>query len=156
MEQEKFRTCWVCGEGIKSGFLCAKHRKKYIYYKKYNMVTLRPRRKISKGQNKLFKIVRDVFKEPVLQECVFSWLKYRRYDILVVGKKKIFEADGRQHLEYIPHFHKTKQKFEEAKRVDKMKETIAKENGYLVYRFDYKQLEDDNYVRQEVERIAND
>lgn len=100
----------------------------------------------------MFLTVRDVFKEPAFMEVCFSWLKCRRYDI-VVGKN-IFEADGRQHEVYVKHFHKSKKNFEEAKRVDKMKEVVAKENGYIVHRLNYKQLEDVDYVRSRVKKIA--
>jgi len=161
MEQKECRTCWVCADGIKSGFLCERHRKKYIYYKKYNMVVLKPRKKVSEGQTMVFRTVRDVvngcvFKEPVFQEIVFPFLLYRRFDIAVPGKKLIIEYDGRQHFQFNKMMHKTKQKFEEYKRNDRIKEAIAKENGWRVVRFNYKQLEDDNYVRQEIKRIAND
>ena len=101
---EEYRTCWICGIGIYKGFLCREHRKRFIYRKEYGIVTLKPRIKISKGQHELFKIVRGVFSEPTFQEVVFDWYKYRRYDIVVPGKRVIFEADGRQHFEFVKFF----------------------------------------------------
>lgn len=155
MEQKECRTCWVCKKRINLGFLCRKHRKRYIYYKKYNFVALKPRRrKISRGQRRLFLTVRDVFKEPTFMEVIFSFLMCKRFDIVVPGKMKIFEADGRQHDVYVKHFHKSKKNFEEAKKIDEMKNEVTKANNYSMNRFNYKQLEDDDYVRRRVSQIA--
>lgn len=154
MEQKEHKTCWCCGLVIWSGFLCEKHRKKYLYYKKYNFVALKARRRVSKGQRRLFLAVRSAFKEPAFMEVIFPFLLYRRYDIVVPGKRRIFEADGKQHSVFVKHFHKTKKVFEEAKKIDKMKESVARTNGYPVHRFDHKQLEDIDYVRRRVSQIA--
>ncbi len=57
-------------------------------------------------------------------------------------KNLICEFDGRQHKYFTKHFHKTVEQFEQLKLNDKHKEQLAKENGFLLVRFDYKEYND--------------
>lgn len=64
-----------------------------------------------------------------------QWL---RYDIYVYGGENpdlngfYIEIHGLQHYEFIPYWHKTKEKFEYNKKLDKLKKNFAKKNGKYI------------------------
>lgn len=91
----------------------------------------------SKGQNKLEAIVRDllpletIVKEFHIGEKLRLDLYYPKYDIA-------FEYHGRQHFEYVEHFHKDIYGFQESIARDQKKEELCVEHGIvlLVFRYD--------------------
>lgn len=144
---KKSDICCCCGLYVKS-FLCPRHRKRYIYYPEHNFIALKPRRKISKGQTRVFKILREIYKKPCFQEVIFPWNLFYRYDIVIPEYKTIIEYDGRQHFAYVAFFHKDKEDFERMKKRDKEKENIAKSNGWKVIRVNYK--EKDSFIKRKL------
>lgn len=129
--------CKPCGT-----LLCGEHRKRFIYKKRYDFVCLKPRRKVSKGQKEIYNHIRQILKRPIYMEVVFPWAhaksySFYRYDIVVHDKKIIVEYDGELHFKYVEFFHKSKENFRKSKKIDKIKEKLAKQNGWKVIRFSY-------------------
>jgi len=140
--------CVICAMPARI-HLCKKHRKYYSYDKRYGVFRLRPRIRVSRRQEILFKNIRAIFKKPTIQEVTFDFFLYARYDIVVVPEKLIIEFDGEQHFRYVPHFHKTKQGFEDYKEKDERKQKVAEANGWHVARFSFvEDVGDREYVRK--------
>lgn len=134
----ELNKCRSCGQFIhRTRKLCPQCMKKYSWDRKYKFFRLKPYKRVSKLQKKAFLVIRDFFKLPTLQEVIFDWLPYKRYDIVVEDKKLIFEVDGKQHFKQVKMMHKTKKEFEEYQRNDRYKERVARENGYKVIRIPY-------------------
>ena len=140
--------CLICGVFCKR-HLCKQHRKTYRFVKEYGFYAMKPNRKISEGQHKLFVNVRAITKLKTYQEVTFDFCNYSRYDIVVPDKKLIVEFDGEQHFKFVPLFHKTYNGFIEYKNKEEFKEKAAKENGYKLIRFSYvNDVGDEDYVRK--------
>lgn len=134
----ELNKCRSCGQFIhRTRKLCPQCMKKYSWDRKYKFFRLKPYKRVSKLQKKAFLAIRDFFKLPTMQEVIFSWLPYKRYDIVIEDKKLIFEIDGKQHFKQVKMMHKTKKEFEEYQRNDKFKERMAHANGYQVIRIPY-------------------
>ncbi len=61
------------------------------------------------------------------------------YDFCVPSIGTLIECDGRQHFEFIKHFHRTEEGFNAQKYRDNAKNVLAEENGYRLIRVDYTQ-----------------
>jgi len=144
-------VCVACG--LYGSFLCAKHRKRYIYYKKYDFVAFKPRRKMSKAQTALFKKVRDVFKSPVFQEVIFPFMLFYRMDIVVPDYKVIIEYDSELHFKFNKHFHKTRENFKRRQALDGIKDATVEKEGWKVVRINYKDT--DVMIDKKLKYIAN-
>lgn len=66
------------------------------------------------------------------------------FDILIRSKKILIEYNGEQHYKFIRLFHKRLKRFEDQKKRDILKETLAKANNYklVVFKFDEPLVED--------------
>lgn len=58
-------------------------------------------------------------------------------DFFVPGLSLVVEVHGRQHYEYVPHFHKTKMGFVNAKRRDREKKEWCELNGFAYAELPY-------------------
>lgn len=57
---------------------------------------------------------------------------YLKYDIYISDYNVFIEIHGRQHYEYVEHFHKNKQEFKNLKERDKTKKKYANKNGVYI------------------------
>ena len=142
-------NCAVCNR-LSYDSLCDEHKKYFTYYKEHEFFASKAGRKISGPQFKLFKTVREAFHLQTFQEVIFKFSGRKRYDIVVPKLKLIVEADGEQHFKHIKFFAKTKADWEKQKESDKIKEKMAKENGYTVVRFSYKESIEQEYIKNKI------
>lgn len=75
----------------------------------------------------------------------FSLLNFPRYkyDFIIYhnDKKVLVEIEGRQHFEYIPHFHETEEYYQKRRNDDIIKTKNALNAGYKLIRLDYQYLD---------------
>jgi very-short-patch-repair endonuclease len=66
-----------------------------------------------------------------------------KYDFCIRNENKevLLEIDGRQHFEYIDHFHGTEEYYQRRRNDDILKTQHAKDGGYKLIRLDYKYLD---------------
>lgn len=144
----EIKKCVVCGVDYNQP-LCKKHRKYYRFVKRYGFFALKPKKRISKPQTRLFLNIRNLFKFPTYQEVIFEFNIFRRYDIVVPDLKLILEYDGKQHFVFNKLFHKTKERFEDLKAQEIIKENYARGHGYTVLRFSYiEDVENLSYIEK--------
>lgn len=67
----------------------------------------------------------------------FQWCDNYYYDFCIIKYKIIIEIDGKQHRQ------------EKQKRIDRIKESIAKENGYTIIRIKYEETDFD-YIKNNI------
>lgn len=75
-------------------------------------------------------------------------MKRRRYDFYIPQNNSVIELMGKQHYEFIPHFHKTIEGFYEQQRVDRMKKDFAIEKGFDYIEIDYSDAIPKNAVKK--------
>ena len=141
------KVCWVCGR-LCNTYVCQKHRGRYIYYNKQDIVALKYGRKVSAPQTMIAKMARKILKSKCIQEAIFPFNLFYRMDIVVPEHKLCIEYDGEQHFRFIKFFHKTKKNFEKRKKQDKIKSKIMKDHGWKVIRFNYNQ--DEDYIERKL------
>jgi very-short-patch-repair endonuclease len=61
-----------------------------------------------------------------------------------------FEADGRQHEEYIPFFHKDSRTFLRGRNNDKRKTQWLQDHGYTLIRFSHREKIDQESLRRKI------
>ena len=108
-----------------------------------------------KNASKLHKKVLKWFKAQFPQ-----WEIIQEHPIKINGKtlyadfysskpfKFILEIQGRQHKEFVPHFHKTVAKFEETKYNDRLKREWAEMNDFKII-----EVWEDEFKEEELESI---
>lgn len=69
------------------------------------------------------------------------------YDFEISNKKIIIEVQGKQHIEFTPHFHKTINDFYYQQYKDKIKKDFALKNGYTFLEIFYNQFNDNEYKK---------
>jgi very-short-patch-repair endonuclease len=92
------------------------------------------------GQDKLGYFLASLFKNFKLYEefpCVPLNL---RLDFFIPALNIAFEFDGKQHDEYVAHFHKDRYGFARSKRNDAMKKQWCETNGITLIRIKEKDL----------------
>lgn len=96
-------------------------------------------RKLSKGHQELFEIVKSLLpNDPVVVE---HHLGERLFlDIYCPSKKIGFEFHGRQHFEFVLHFHGTYDDFLDSIRRDERKAALCKEQGISLVVFTYEDV----------------
>jgi very-short-patch-repair endonuclease len=93
---------------------------------------------MSCGEEKLLELLREFFPgQTILREYAFS--NGMRMDFYLPEENLVFEYDGRQHFEYISHFHGSKSNFYYQQNRDIEKEYICNKCGINVIRFNYKE-----------------
>jgi very-short-patch-repair endonuclease len=58
-------------------------------------------------------------------------------DRVIRGPKIAIEIDGRQHTEFVAHFHKDKDGFAKHRMRDRIKDEWLRENGFTIVRINY-------------------
>jgi hypothetical protein len=97
---------------------------------------LRQPRKISRGQTALTNTLKKILpNETIVNEFYIG--EKLRLDIYCPTYKIAIEYHGRQHFEYVPHFHGSYEEFVRSKERDERKESLCKENGIALIVFRY-------------------
>lgn len=144
--------CCICG-GFSKKNLCMRCIKRYTRYAKYKIFKLKAYKKTTKSQNKLYSQLKLAFnkKHVLVQEVVFDWYPFKRYDIVDLTAKVIYEYDGIQHFKFIKFFHKSRQEFLRYKLNDRAKMQVARSYGYKVIRFNYlEDIHDLEYIKNKL------
>lgn len=90
----------------------------------------------SKPQKHLFSLMYDIYHDyTVVYEQDIPELG-QRFDIFVLELGIAIEYDGRQHSNYVPHFHKDVTGYVASLQRDSKKELFAKNNGIKLIRLD--------------------
>lgn len=62
-------------------------------------------------------------------------------DIMILPDRIIVELNGRQHLHFVPHFHKTKSGFLKAQYKDRQKEEWVEKNGFTLIKLNWDEID---------------
>ena len=100
---------------------------------------------ISKKQELIYNVLSEMYPFYRIEE-EFHIGERLRLDIFVPDLGLAVEYHGRQHYEFVPHFHITENAFEEAKRRDKRKREICEELGIVLIVFTYKEKLTEEYI----------
>ena len=109
---------------------------------------------MSKGADILYKIIckilpgRKIKKEYLIDGKM-------RIDFFIPELKLGIEYDGRQHDEFVKHFHKSASGFLEAKMRDKLKSGFCENNGISLIRFSHDEELTEELVRSKIMEILN-
>ena len=95
----------------------------------------------SKGEQKIEKLLTSArlnFKREYIFPDLYGYKKVPlRFDFAVFQGKKLIcliEVDGRQHFEYVPHFHKTMSSFKRQQEWDRRKNKYCLMHGFPLIR----------------------
>lgn len=92
----------------------------------------------SSGERALFQILNQLFGEKNFYRYARpSWLSGLELDFYVPSHKLAFEFDGKQHFEYVSHFHESEDSFESQKARDAKKDELCKKNLVRLIRIKY-------------------
>lgn len=109
----------------------------------------------SKQANEVYEIIKEAFPNNVVLKEHYVKYKYTRlfFDFYIKDLGVLIEVQGRQHVEYVDHFHGSKEAFREQKRRDNLKIQYVEEQGNLtLIRFYY----NENITKELVmEKICN-
>jgi hypothetical protein len=100
---------------------------------KWNFTKYHNRKKHS-NKSKLHQICREILAERYVHYSIYEEVTLpgiNLYADFYITNNLIVEVHGRQHYEYVPHFHKSQGGFLKAKKRDKDKMNWATENGLL-------------------------
>ena len=88
------------------------------------------------GEIALRKILKNLYPN---EEILFNSRKEigMELDIFFPNLKLAFEYQGRQHLEFIKHFHKNKQDFKDQIKIDKKKDKLCKKKNIKIIIINY-------------------
>lgn len=112
--------------------------------KKRNTGSRYTQERYHKTETKLVKIVERIYgKDKVYTSYHPEWAVSEKsvlyeYDIYVPSRRLLIEFNGRQHYEFVPHFHKTMSNFKKQLRRDTIKKGLAFLNDYdlVIFRYD--------------------
>lgn len=109
----------------------------------------------SKGEKQVRAIVQRLFKKPFIK-CRPEFLRNDvtqnnlELDCYNADLKLAFEYNGRQHYEFVPHFHKNKEAFRNQQYRDVMKHKKCQENGITLITIPYTVKHIEEYIRQQL------
>ena len=108
----------------------------------------RRHRKLSRGHSALYKLLQNLFpgERVVLEHHIGERL---RLDIFVPAYNLAVEFHGRQHFEFVEHFHGTIYEFRASQERDQRKMELCKEQGIalVVFRYNDKLNEESVFAR---------
>jgi len=138
--------CETCGKEFET-ISCKKERTRYCC-KKCQMLDMFS----SKEEQHVIKLVTKLLDESPIVQHTFSWLKNPDtgrslyIDAYFPGHNLIVEYDGKQHLHFMPFYHKTRQQFLALQQRDRTKESLIKEHGLLLIRISDKEPRTQEHV----------
>jgi very-short-patch-repair endonuclease len=77
-------------------------------------------------------------------------------DRVIRGPRIAIEIDGRQHSEYVAHFHRDADGYAEHKTRDRIKEQWLEDNGYSLVRFNYNEEVTAVILREKILKALQD
>jgi len=107
----------------------------------------------SKQATELHTILKKVFPNNIILKEHYVKYKYTRlfFDFYIKDLGVLIEVQGRQHVEYVEHFHGSKESFREQKRRDNLKVQYVEEQGSLtLIRFYYNEKLDVDLVMDKI------
>lgn len=108
---------------------------------------------MSDGADKLLQIVQELFPNQRIElEYNVAERGALFLDIFLPRLKIGFEFDGRQHFEYVEHFHGSKDNFLRARRRDYEKTERCEQLGITLVRVAYYEEMDRESVRRKIEQ----
>jgi very-short-patch-repair endonuclease len=94
----------------------------------------------SKQANDVYAILKETFPNNVILKEHYVRFKYTRlfFDFYIKDLGVLIEVQGRQHTEYVDHFHGSKEAFRQQKHRDNLKIQYVEERGDItLVRFNY-------------------
>ena len=93
----------------------------------------------SQEENEVVTIIAGILKEIPERAKTFTWLKSSNdrnmyLDAYFPNHNIAIEYDGKQHRQFIPHYHKSIKQFEQSQERDTQKEKLCKKNGIILIR----------------------
>lgn len=105
--------------------------------------------KVSSPQEKIYAVCCKLFgKGAVVQEYLLD--NKLRIDIAVPSQNVAIEFHGRQHFEYVEHFHKNHDNFMRSKVRDLQKKTVILRNGWCYIEFTYRDTLTDDVISSRI------
>ena len=86
----------------------------------------------SAPEGRLKRIVAEMFPEEWEPEYSPRWLDRQQIDAAVPAKRLAFDYNGKQHYEFIEHFHETRSGFERQEERDRRKAAQLKQHGWTL------------------------
>lgn len=89
---------------------------------------------MSKLCDQVVEVIREVFPQiRIVREEYVSYRNQKLFlDIFIPQLALVIEVHGRQHDEFVEHFHGSAEKFKSHRRRDSLKEEWVAENGYTL------------------------
>lgn len=82
------------------------------------------------------------------------YIKYKGarlfFDFYVKELDVFIEVQGRQHTNFVKHFHGTKENFDAQRYRDNLKVEFVQENGHCLARFNYDEIISEELVRNKI------
>jgi very-short-patch-repair endonuclease len=113
---------------------------------------------MSKIAEDIYDVLRKVFPACTIQKELYVKYKFTRlfFDFYIRELGVFIEVQGRQHTEFVKHFHGDKETFQAQKRRDNMKLQYVQENGeYCLVRFHYDEKVTEDLVRRKLDEALN-
>lgn len=109
----------------------------------------------SQEENEVVTIIAGILKEIPERAKTFSWLKSdndrNMYLDAYFPKNNIaIEYDGKQHRQFIPHYHKSIKQFEKSKERDIRKEKLCQKNGIILIRITDEEKRTKEYLEKRI------
>ena len=156
-------SCLICKSPSKNK-LCRRHDSKYMWDSTIKGFRLKKRNNGSryttlsfhKTETKLVKILERLFGlSNVITSYHPEWAISPKgvlleYDILLKDKNILIEFNGRQHYEYVPFFHKSRNKFKLQQERDKLKKILAINNGYKLITIKHDEPITKSYIKARI------
>jgi len=146
-------SCETCGKEISVTESRAK-RTKYCS-KKCQMLSMFS----SCDERRVVKIISDLLNEIPVKQHTWDWLTNPKsgrplyIDAYFPQHNLAVEYDGRQHWQFVPFYHKTRQQFTELQYRDKVKECLLKQFGILLLRITSKEPKTDKYIATRLRQL---
>lgn len=113
----------------------------------------------SQEENEIVELIAKILNEKPKKKHTFSWLKSSKnrnmfLDAYFSKSNIAIEYDGKQHREFIPHYHKTKEHFKQSQKRDKRKEKLCKENGIILIRITDEEPKTKDYLLNKLSQFT--
>lgn len=109
----------------------------------------------SQEENEVVTIIASILKEKPERAKTFSWLKSNAdrnmyLDAYFPKTNIAIEYDGKQHREFVPHYHKNLKQFEQSRKRDERKEKLCKKNGIILIRITDEEKRTKEYLTKRI------
>jgi len=108
-----------------------------------------------KSEEKLFKILRELYPDNYIKRHDRKTLKGLELDFFIRDLKLAFEFDGHQHYEFPNAFHKTKEEFEAQKQRDRKKTNWCKKKRIRLVRIKENENLNKTLVKKKIKQVLS-